>query len=132
MATGPSSLSFEDLIDAGDGEVDTLFYNSVTHAPLLPGSTSADWESVRVDTGNSIADIIGLSAIDANVGMHGNQAFTSVSDPSGIPGGLWTDNDVEGVDRVIYGDVDGGGADLIILITAANGGFDGFIPTIVL
>jgi hypothetical protein len=60
-----------------------------------------------------------LSAIDANEGVEGNQAFTLVDGGSGAAGELWI---IAGpalggfADAILYADVDGGGEDMMVLL----------------
>ena len=69
-------------------------------------------------------DRINLSAVDANTGMDGDQAFSLVQDSTGAAGEAWMT--IDGGYTHLFLDVDGGGADMEILIAGALHGSSNF------
>lgn len=76
----------------------------------------------------SASDVINLAKIDADVGTLGNQAFHLAAEFTGQAGELVLSYDHLRDLTTISGDVDGDGvADLVIVTTGDQTGFDGFI-----
>lgn len=106
-----------DLLDAGTSPgLDQFVYLSVNDSPAATDATITYDRIGIINTG----DLIDVSAIDADTGVAGDQAFTLVGTPTGAAGEMWTVFDSGTNLTHLYGDVDGGGADLEIAIFLAN------------
>jgi len=102
-----------DTIFGGSG-ADTFKYAAVTDSLVGASDTLVNLES---------NDKINLAAIDADTGTDGNQAFLLVQDSTGVAGQAWMTD--EGGYTHLFLDVDGGGADMEILIAGALQGGTG-------
>ncbi|MEO5972523.1 MAG: hypothetical protein ABIP91_04075, partial [Sphingomicrobium sp.] len=108
-----------DAIISGSGQ-DVIYYSSVADAPSngpMGYEFIADWDSV---------DMIDLSAIDANTGIAGNQAFRFAGYSFGTPVQDHSAGSLSiagfGGELYIVGHVDGDGiADLVISLWSAGG-----------
>lgn len=96
-----------DIIWGGDGG-DRFNYSAISNSAV--GASD-----IIMNFGNS--DAINLSAIDANSASAGDQAFALVSSSTGAVGQAWTTTD--GTYTHLFVDVDGGGADMEILVDGA-------------
>lgn len=96
-----------DVIWGGAGG-DRFMYTAVSNSAVGNSDTIMNF-------GNS--DVINLSAIDANSALDGDQAFALVNTSSGAAGEAWTTTD--GTYTHLFVDVDGGGADMEIIVGGA-------------
>jgi len=103
-----------DTIFGGTG-ADVFKYAAVTDSLVGSSDTLMNFDS---------NDRINLSAIDANAGVDGDQAFSLVQDSTGAAGEAWMT--IDGGYTHLFLDVDGGGADMEILIAGALHNGTGF------
>lgn len=116
-----------DTIDLGDGDPsgsgasgDTVIYNSVKESTAI----RAD----RIEDLTNAGNTVDLSAIDANIGLAGNQAFTKVNAFTQHAGELTLVYHADTDTTLLSGDVDGDGqADLMIVLLGSHADFTGLI-----
>jgi Ca2+-binding RTX toxin-like protein len=98
----------------GGGGHDLFVYTSISDSPLGGSDTIYDQDNILNGTA---ADTVDVSAIDADTGIAGDQAFVLVTSPTGAAGEIWVD--LDGTNE-IFADVDGGGADFTIVLAFAS------------
>ena len=96
-----------DTLIGGDGP-DVFVFTAVSNSAVGASDTIMGYAST---------DRIDLHAIDADSSLAGDQAFSMVHSSTGSAGEAWTTND--GTYTHLFLDVDGGGADMEILVAGA-------------
>jgi Ca2+-binding RTX toxin-like protein len=96
----------------------TIVYGTVSDSPAPEGALT-DITYDRIGWAG-LGDTIDFSAIDADTTAVGDQAFTLVGSPTGAAGEMWSVYDSGTMLNYFFGDVDGGGADFVVAVSAPN------------